>query len=701
MKRKKISFLLIGIVSLLIILNLKTEAITKEYSSGSNTKAKKNSEYINPFIGTAGDHGQTDPSANIPFGMIKPGPDTDPGNHSGYNYNAEKLIGFSQTRASGIGCHGVGGNLRILPFTNINEESAGMDKNSESASAGFYSIKLTNGIFAEVTSGRTTAFYRFIYPEKDKIGLSIDFKSTFSQFIDENHVIDGNEIYGWIKCKCACEKGQYKIYYYLKFDKTPQLSNLENGKLKLIFDSEKNNVLQVRIALSSVSEKEAKNNLEQETGSVSFEQLKNKAAQKWEKLCETIDVETDNDTLKTLFYTHLYHSVQIPFNIIDYSGTYRSSDGKIYDDKNMAGYYTGWSLWDTFRTKLPLLSILFPKIYSEMMSSVLDLYEQGKSNDPKMTESFLTIRNEHSLPVILDAYRKNLIKKSLKEFLPQFVKETDSLILNSPDRILEGCYDFWSLAELAKELGAKKIEEEYRVKALSYRKMWKNTFLVMDKNSDIMHGKGLYEGTLWQYRWFVPYDMEWVAKTIGSNEKAISQLDYFFDKNLFNIGNQPDIQVPFLYYNFGQPWKSESLVRKLLLEPTVNYYGTHTKWNVPYVGKVFRDNPEGFLEEMDDDAGTMSSWFVLASVGLYPVCVGQPEFWILPPIFDSVTINVSGNKKFTIKNIRNSPKDIYISKALLNGETLNRSYLKYFEIMNGGMLKLYLSDKPNTSWGNN
>ncbi len=303
--------------------------------------------------------------------------------------------------------------------------------------------------------------------------------------------------------------------------------------------------------------------------------------------------------------------------------------------------------------------------------------------------------------VILDAYRKNLIKEPLIYYLSQFVKEADSIVLDSPDKMLEGCYDFWSVAELAKELGEKAVEEKFRTKSFSYRDMWKKKFLVMNKNSDIMHGDGLYEGTLWQYRWFVPYDIQWVENTIGSKEKMISQLDYFFEHNLFNIGNQPDIQVPFLYYFLGESSKSQELVRKLLLEPTVNYYGTHKKWDEPYIGKVFRDDPEGFLKEMDDDAGTMSAWFVLASIGLFPVCVGKPDFWILPPVFNSVTINLPGNKKFIIKNIKASEKNIYINRVLLNGKTLNRSYIKYSEIMNGGLLELYLSNKPLSDWGSN
>ncbi len=397
MKKIKISSQFFRIIFLCVILNLGT-GIFAYTRSDLSVKEKKKSEYINPFIGTAGDHGQTDPSANIPFSMIKPGPDTDPGNHSGYNYDAERLIGFSQTRFSGVGCDGVGGNLRILPFININQEFTEINKRSEVASAGYYGVELGNGIRAEITSGRTTAFYRFVYPErKEDGGISIDFKSAFSEFVNESHTITNNKIKGWIKSKCSCKMGLYKIFYYMELSEEPVNSILKNGKLKLIFDIKKSNTLTVKIALSSVSENEAQNNLEKETSLKSFDQVKYEAQQNWDKLCETIDVETDNDTLKTLFYTHLYHATQSPFNIIDYSGSYLGSDNKTYNS-DLNSYYYGWSVWDTFRTKLPMLSLLFPDIYSEMMSSMLKMYDQGKSDGPKMTEPFLTTRNEHVIP---------------------------------------------------------------------------------------------------------------------------------------------------------------------------------------------------------------------------------------------------------------------------------------------------------------
>jgi putative alpha-1,2-mannosidase len=214
-----------------------------------------------------------------------------------------------------------------------------------------------------------------------------------------------------------------------------------------------------------------------------------------------------------------------------------------------------------------------------------------------------------------------------------------------------------------------------------------------------MHGDGLYEGTLWQYRWFVPYDYKWIEKEMSGPKEAVSQLDYFFNHNLFNVGNQPDIHVPFLYYEFGEPWKSQKLVREILLEPTVNHYGTHEKWKEPYIGKVFKAEPEGYIREMDDDAGTMSAWFVLASMGLYPTNIGETSYWILPPIFDEVDIQLTNNKSFKIVNRKNTADEIYIQKAILNGKPYTKSWIEYDDIQNGGILELVLGKTPAEDWG--
>ncbi len=658
-----------------------------------------NNKFVNPFICTAGDYGQTDPSANVPFGMIKAGPDTDPGNHCGYDYNATNFLGFSQNRASGVGCSGTGGNLRIFPFIGNKKNEAEMDKSTEKAEPGFYSVTLENGIIAEATAARTAGIYRFTFPDTKKSGIRIHFDTSYSGFIDEEHMFQNDRfLKGWIQCRGNCKLGSYKFYYFVELAEKPAEIKESKGIADIFFSDNSSQVQIVKVGLSSVSTAEAEKNLNSEAAEINFDKMREDAAKSWQEYLGKIDVTTDNDTLKTLFYTHLYHASQTPYDIADESGSYGGSDGNTYHSAG-GRYYSGWSLWDTFRSKMPLLSILYPEKYKSMMHSMYQLYKQGKSDDPTNTESFILIRNEHSIPVLLDAYRKNLLDEPLADILPLMKEEAENLSVDSPDKILEACYDWWALSEIARELGNAELQKEFHEKSISYRDIWNEKFKVMGENADVMHGDGLYEGTLWQYRWFVPYDYTWIENAMGGKKAGVSQLDYFFENNLFNVGNQPDIHVPFLYYEFGEPWKSQKLVRKILLEPTVNHYGTHEKWKNPYIGKVFKAEPEGYIEEMDDDAGTMSAWFVLSSMGLYPRNIGETSYWILPPVFDEVNIRLAENKSFKIVNGRNAPGDIYIQKATLNGEPFSKSWIDYQDIQNGGTLELTLGSTPNTDWG--
>lgn len=165
------------------------------------------------------------------------------------------------------------------------------------------------------------------------------------------------------------------------------------------------------------------------------------------------------------------------------------------------------------------------------------------------------------------------------------------------------------------------------------------------------------------------------------------------------MGNQPDIHVPYLYCYLGQPWKTQKLVQDILTQSTINNYGTHSKWENPYVGKIFKTTPDGYLKEMDDDAGTMSSWFVLSSIGVFPVCPGTPYFWIIPPLFESISISLPESKTFNIKIVRQTPKDNCVESVSLNGKEKSECFLTYQEIMAGGELVFKLGAQPNSHWG--
>lgn len=658
-------------------------------------KLESNAEYVNPFIGTATDHGQTDPAATVPFGMVKLGPDTWPAGHSGYDYNAELITGFSHTRVSGMGCNGVGGNIRVLPLIKPSEDSIPKGvkyfKDTERATPGYYSVKLENNVLCEMTSTRQVGFHKYTFPESEKAQISINLLSSFSRLVSSESEINQNGyIIGRIMARGGCNKGSHKFYFALKTEGLESYPEKTFYGYKYEINTTKDEEIIIRTALSTVSTENAILNLEI-TDDMMFSDAKSLAQQQWKEYLGVIDVETANDTLKQLFYTHLYHSLQSPFIVQDNNGEYRGTDDVIRT--TISDHYYGWSLWDTYRTKIPLISFLYTDHFKDVVSSLVRIYKQGKPDRKTTIEPFISVRMEHSLIVLLDAYRKNLFTSNIEDIYESLKTESDKLPYNSPDKILESSYEYWALSEIAYELSKEADHNYYKNKALEYKDIWKDKFLHMGDNADIMHAEGLYEGTLWQYRWFVPFDIGGIQELMGGKKHFEEQLDYFFDNSLFNMGNQPDIQVPFLYAYTDSPWKTQKLVYDILTKPMMNWYGTHNKWDEPVYRKVFQASPEGFIPEMDDDAGTMSAWFVWAAMGLYPICPGNPDLIITTPLFESIKIQL-GDSHLEIVARGLSDDAIYIQSILFNGEQYNSYFIDSNLLSKGGKLELIMGKYP-------
>ncbi|UJH68580.1 GH92 family glycosyl hydrolase [Allomuricauda sp. SCSIO 65647] len=665
------------------------------YTQREEGSRAQNVDYVDPFICTGSDHGQTDPAAGVPFGMAKPAPDSHPLGHSGYNFDADEILGFSNTRFSGVGCRGVGGNLRILPYIGSSSpypNPRAYKKETERAQAGYYTVELEDGIRCEFTATRQVAFHRYTFPKSETVGLTIDLTSSLSKFYHEKHHIQENGvIMGEISGANVCDKGKYTFYYALATSLKNFNIEEKDGKIFFSFKTPEENEVRVLCAISTVSAQSALKNLQQ-FHDKSFEEVKRQAHEEWANILSVVEVEGENNVHKKLFYTHLYHVLQTPFQIQDEDGSFRGSDGKIYGT-DRADHYHGWSIWDTFRTKLPLLSLLYPEYYKDMVSAIGKLYQQGKPDWATEKEPFLTVRTEHSGIVVLEAHKKGLLPFSLESIYPHLKEEARQLPFETPDNVLESSYDLWALSQVAREIGKGKEYRKYQKKAINYRKTWKEKFLTMDENSDIMHGDGLYEGTLWQYRWLVPYDIKGIQKLLGGKKVFEEQLDYFFDNELFNIGNQPDIQVPYLYVYTRSPWKTQKLVNRLMTKKTNNWYGTHEKWKTPSTRKIFQATPHGYIREMDDDAGTMSAWFVCSAIGLYPVFPGSTQLALTTPLFQKIAIKTPG-KPLQIVTNGFSTENIFIQKVTWNGDEINSSLIDFNMISRGGVLQFELGNKP-------
>ena len=262
-------------------------------------------DYVDPFIGTAGDHGQLDPAATLPFGMVKLGPDTDPINHSGYNYDAQKIIGFSHNRMGGVGCKGMGGNIRVTPgIGHFIEEALVYDKSSEKATPGYYAVTLPDmNVTAEMTVTNQVGYHRYTFPASETAWLRIDPKASFEDVKHyEYEVRNNNEIVGLISAKNNCGFGHYRIYYSLIVDKPFEKIQVINDKIFVTFQTVQDEKVEVKCVLSPVSIDQAVQDRDFALQGKNFEIVKKDAALKWEKMLSRVKVE-GNEEYKKLFYT--------------------------------------------------------------------------------------------------------------------------------------------------------------------------------------------------------------------------------------------------------------------------------------------------------------------------------------------------------------------------------------------------------------
>jgi putative alpha-1,2-mannosidase len=646
---------------------------------------------VNVFLGTSGDHGQMSPSASSPFNMMSIGPQTYPHIHSGYEYLAKKFLGFTHSRIEGVGCMGSGGNLLIKPILDSDAETL-LLKKQESASPGVYKVAFENGIQAQMSVKHNFGIHQYKFPRKGA-ELHIDLSHAFvNRFVSEAHEIGTKSISGWIDTQTTCDKGIYRIYYVLEFSNLATITKTADHQYR-IAALEDATEIEVRVGFSSVSTAFAKAKIE----TISINDLSVQTTAAWNHHLNRIEVNGEKDR-EDLFYSLLYRGLQAPFLVSETDGTYKAIDGSI--QKATSPMYNGWAIWDNYREQLPMLSLAYPERFGPIIKSIANLYPYGKNNWATKYESAPTVRTEHAIVVLLDGYKKgypvdfNAIKDSL-------IAEVDRLEYTSPDKALESSYDSWALSEILKITKDSVLSSKYLNKAKDYKRYWEKDFAdLSQKDIDKMPARGMYQGTVWQYRWFVPFDVMGLKKLVGGEVSFLKQLDQFFAEDNYNHANQPDLQVPGLYNASSQPWKSQKLFRNIMLDTMVQtYFNDNSKGIDSYIGKIYKNEPQAYIRTMDDDAGTMSSWFVMRSIGLSPANIGSPIYYVTAPIFESVKLNWENGKSFQIRVSNYNKEHFYVHSVQLNGQSLNRNWLTQEEISNGGTLIIETGAVPNEKWG--
>ena len=643
---------------------------------------------VNLYIGTADDYGQMTPGATVPYSQIQVCPDSKPRQHPGYDFEVPTISGFSINRLSGVGGSGCGGNVSLMP------DATGKDvrllKHTEQASPGYYSVQLSNGVWFTATADRRMAVERFSFPDPSKAVLLLNprsaFDKIFAAYFEQKTPSMGQ---GFAECANTCGRGHYHLHYRL-YTSTPfVLDTIADGRKRLTFPELSAKYVEVRVVVSTGLAEELDKMPEQAVWRTDFLTMVERAQRQWERLLSTVDVEGGTEDQQTIFYTSLYRTFHSPFQVTDRMMThYLGTDGKTHEVKDWT-YYSSWSLWDTYRTKFPLITLLDAGHSSDIMQSLSQLYITGKKDWSTDKECVPTVRTEHAIATLLDAYRQDINIPSLRDAYPGMVAEVKRLSLKSPDQCLEASGDFWSLGQLASELGMKEDAARWTKRGEEiFDSIWPREFQNIDETYTKMKGNGLYQGTRWQYRWGAPMYLPRMIQLVGK-QKLGEQLQTFFSEELYNQGNEPDIHVPFLFGRLGMPQKTAGIVRSLATESITHRYGGNDAYPTPFVGCAFINQPRGYCPEMDEDDGAMSAWYVFASIGMYPLVVGEAVYELFPPLFDKVTLHLGADQKTTVvirKEGQWSMVNGQCKRVTWNGKALPNFQISVKELKKGGEL---------------
>lgn len=664
----------------------------KAQNSGYTIAQESPSTKVNVFLGSSGDHGQLTPAATYPFSMLSIGPQTYPKLHAGYEYRAKLFLGFTHNRFEGVGCQGSGGNILIKPYLGDNPAATKLIKTTESAAPGNYNVSFSNKIKASFTVLEKQGLEHYDFPAGPK-GFYFDLSHTLAnRFIAEEHVVEGQDISGFIQAKTTCSVGIYKIYYAIHIDQPVKWTDSANHKLTAVLTGQGSSA-EIRVAFSSVDVAHAKANLNSQT----FPELKNASTNGWDNVLGSIKVSGDPEREK-LFYSLLYRTVQSPYEITEKDGSYRATNGLV--KKSKEPLYNGWAIWDNYRTQLPLLAIIQPEKYKGMVTSLANLYANGKKDYATQTEPTNTVRTEHAIVVLLDAQRKGY-KVDFSAICDSLISDVDRLDYSHPDKALESSYDAWALAQILKVLKKDELSAKYLHKAEEYKTYWKKDFEDLTKRDvDQVSARGMYQGTILQYRWFAPFDLKGLIELMGGDAAYIKQLDHFFENDQYNHANEPDIQAPFMYNASTTPYKSQLLVHQLAVDTVVQYYFNDNSRGIdPFVDRIYKNQPDAYIRTMDDDAGALSAWYVFAACGFSPACVGSPVYYMNVPLFKSVSFSWPKGKAFNIRVENFDDSRPYIEQIVLNGKVLDRTWITHEEIIKGGELVITASAEPNQTLG--
>lgn len=741
------------------------------------------SSYVNPFIGAStsmeagGSYhglGKTFPGATAPYGMVQVSPNTITGgdNGPGYSYEHTSIEGFAFTQMSGIGWYGDLGNLLVMPTIGKlhtiqgtqddpdNGYRSRYDKSSETASAGYYSVMLTDyQIKAEATALPRSGMLRFTFPESKEAHIQIDLArrvggTSVWQAIE---IVNDHTIRGEMKCTPegggwgnGDGKSDYTVYFYAEFSRpfkthgvwsadipdgwTRKREDIESSRYQEVvknaqiipevtsyvgkhlgfyadFETTQNDQILMRSGISFTGMMNAEENLHSEMNSWDFDATLSACQHLWDEALAKVTVSGGTEDEKTVFYTALYHTMIDPRICSDVNGEYTGADKKVHVADNFTKR-TIFSGWDVFRSQIPLQTIINPVLVNDLINSLVEIADQSGNEYLERWEllnaySGCMIGNP-AISVLCDAYSKGIRSYDVEKAY-QYALNTSRLFGNndagytpgSISHTLEYAYTDWCMARLAERLGKEDDKAYFDKRAGTYSTIYdpaygwfrqrdeKGVFQELPEQGRLAEGYGCVESNAYQQGWFVPHDVDGMIALMGGRDKVLADLTDMFEKTpqgylwneYYNHANEPVHHVSFLFNRLDAPELTQ-------------------KWTRDICRNAYKNSVLGLVG--NEDVGQMSAWYVLAAAGIHPVCPGDGRYEITSPVFNKVLFDLSpeyaSGKTFVIEARNNSPENVYIQSASLNGRPYNKSYLMHEELAKGGELVLEMGKAPS-QWG--
>ena len=710
--------------------------------------------YVDPMIGSDF-HGHVFVGTSTPFGMVQLGPNNIHKGWdwcSGYHYSDSIVIGFSHTHLSGTGGTDLG-DILMMPYTGKIRSERGEQEDISNGYASFYShdreiarpeyYSLWLGSYnvkAELTSSDRVGFHRYTFPEGEQAHVMIDLKQgngdraidAYIKQVDEYTIEGYRYSKGWSTHKVfftmKCNQPLKDFTVFNDNERTDEKA-LQSPAVKGVMSfGDKAGEVMFKLGLSSVSCANAAEHIRLEINDWDFAKVVKENGRKWNDELSKVEIETDNEAYKRIFYTAFYHTMIAPSLYCDYNGEFRvGNTDSVWVAKDWTNYTT-LSLWDTYRTLHPLMTIIQQEKVDDMINTMLSIFDQQGKLPIWHLHGWETnlMPGCSAIPVVTDAYLKGFkgfegerayhaVKTSAtnpKQRQMPYILERGYIpgdkVPEGTSLAMEYAVDDWGIAEMAKKMGEADDYEYFSKRARYYKTYFDSSINFIRPKMDDGSWRTPYdpsfaisglrgdfcEGNGWQYTFFVPQDPHGLIELFGSDDAFVRKLDDFFvtetymgpdaSKDITGLigqyahGNEPSHHVAYMYAYAGQQWKTAEKVRFIM-------------------DQFYTDKPDGIIG--NEDCGQMSAWYMMSSFGFYPVNPAQGIYVFGSPHFDKTTIKLPDDKQFIIEAVNNSMENIYIQNVEFNGKEYHKSYISHEDLVKGGKLKFVMGNKPNKNFG--